>query len=137
MNATAAFWRMAVLSMNPSFPSIPGRMSSRPRNMFSAESRCGARARSWWTTSMPTSEASCGVVKWIGAPLEEDLALVDVQVAGQGLDEGRLAGPVVADESDDLPGAHVELGVVEGLDPPEAAAEVVCLEERAHATASW
>ena len=39
--------RMSALSMNPSRPSSPGRMISRPRYMFCTGLRWGARARSW------------------------------------------------------------------------------------------
>ena len=69
--------------------------------------------------------------------LEEDLALVDVQVAGERLDQRRLAGTVVADQGDDLTGVDVEVGLVQGLHPPEAAAQPAGLEQGAHATASW
>ena len=55
--------------------------------------------------------------------LEEHLARVDVEVAREGLDEGRLAGAVVADQGDDLAGVDVEVGPVEGLDAPEAAGQ--------------
>ena len=39
--------RIAALSRKPSLPSGPGRISSRPRNMFAAGSISAASARSW------------------------------------------------------------------------------------------
>ena len=45
--------RISVLFMNPRWPSRPGRMISRPRYMFCTGLRCGARARSWYTVSIP------------------------------------------------------------------------------------
>src|SRR3954467_2830425 len=52
-----ALARMALSSMNPSLPRKPLRGTSRPRNMFWYGFRCGASARSWYTTSIPRSDA--------------------------------------------------------------------------------
>ena len=51
--------------------------------------------------------------------LEEQLAGVDVEVAGQGLDHRGLPGAVVADEGDDLAGVDVEVGIVSARTCPK------------------
>ena len=47
--------------------------------------------------------------------VEEDLALVEGVDAGDALDEGRLAGAVVADEGHHLTGTDLEVDLVERL----------------------
>ena len=68
--------------------------------------------------------------------LEVDLTLVQVEVARQRLDERRLAGTVVADQSDDLPGLDVEIGVVQRADVAEAAREAPRFKQCSHAVPS-
>ena len=48
-----------------------------------------------------------------------DLALVAGVGTGEDLHQGRLAGAVLADESEDLAGEHVDVDVVAGRAPPE------------------
>ena len=76
-------------------------------------------ARSWYTISIPLSRASRGRWKWCRLALEEDLPRARGVVSGEDLDEGGLAGAVVAHEAHDLPDADVEIDVLEGLDGPE------------------
>ena len=47
LNASRLSERIACLSMKPSRPSRPGRITSRPRNMLAPASSSAARARSW------------------------------------------------------------------------------------------
>ena len=49
--------------------------------------------------------------------------------AGDGLDQRRLAGAVVADEGDDLAGVDVEVDVLERLHRPEALGDPAQLQE--------
>ena len=73
---------------------------------------------------MPASRASCGVRKCTSLAVQEDLAGVGDQGPGQGLDQGRLAGAVVADDRQHLAREQVEVDAVEaddlaeGLDQP-------------------
>src|SRR5207253_1445525 len=65
-----------------------------------------------------------------GLPVEEDLAAVDRVDAGDALDQGRLAGPVVPDERLYLAAANLEGRAAQCLDRAEALAEVTKLECR-------
>ena len=56
-------------------------------------------------------------------PVEQDRAGVEGEVARQRLDQGGLAGAVVADQGDDLTGMDVEVGGVEGSDGTEASGQ--------------
>src|SRR5205814_696732 len=49
-------------------------------------------------------------------PVDEELALVRLDDAGQDLDESRLAGPVLADERVNRRGVDLEAHLVERLD---------------------
>ena len=68
---------------------------------------------------MPASRASCGRLKVTGWPSSEDLAGVGDQRAGQALDQGGLAGAVVADDGEHLARVQVEVDAVETDDPAE------------------
>src|SRR6185437_9306980 len=65
-----------------------------------------------------------------GLPVEPDLALVWLQRARQRLDQRRLAGAVVADHGEDLPGQELEVGPVQRHDLAEALDEPACREHR-------
>ena len=52
-----------------------------------------------------------------------DLALVAAVGAGEDLHQRRLAGAVLADESEDLAGEHVDVDVVEGAHPRKRLAD--------------
>ena len=93
----------------------------------------GARARSWYTTSMPSADASCGAVMCDPLALEVQLSLVERQVSGQRLDQRGLAGPVVADDRDDLAGVDVEVRSVERPDVAEASGQASRFEKWCHA----
>ncbi len=54
-----------------------------------------------------------------GFAVDRDGAFVGHMEAGEDLDEGRLAGTVLADEAVDLAAADLERGTVEGADAPE------------------
>ena len=75
-----------------------------PRNMLATTSRLSASARSWYTISMPEPGGVARPVDVHRLALEADLALVERIDAGDALDQGRLAGSVVADEGHDLAG---------------------------------
>ena len=77
---------------------------SRPRNMFCTMSRLSQSARSWYTISMPSADASRGLWTVTGLTVEEVIAGVHRVDAADALDERGLAGAVVADERGDLAG---------------------------------
>ena len=65
---------------------------------------------------MPCRRASSGLARCTGCPSDEDLAAVRPDGARQRLDQGALAGAVVADERDDLARVDGEVGAVQRLD---------------------
>ena len=62
-------------------------------------------------------------------PVEADRAAIRRVHAGDGLHQGRLAGAVVADQTDDLPRLDAESDPAQGLDRPEVLPDVVELEQ--------
>ena len=63
--------------------------------------------------------------------VDEDLARVRLVRAGEGLDQGGLAGPVAADEADDLARVEVDGDAVDRVHAAEGDADVAHLDERA------
>ena len=76
-----------------------------------------------------------GPVEVRGLALQDDVPGARGVVPGDDLDEGGLARPVVAHEAHDLPGADVEIDVLEGLDGPEVLRDAAHF-ENGHAWAS-
>ena len=60
----------------------------------------------------------CGERKLDRLAVEPDLAGIGNDRAGERLDQGRLAGAVVADDGEDLAGIELEIGVVERVTRP-------------------
>ena len=79
---------------------------------------------------MPCARASSGERKWTTFAVQADLALIGHQGSGQHLDQGRLAGAVVADDAQYLVGLEVEIGVVEGDDAAESLDDIARLQDR-------
>ncbi|VXB91015.1 hypothetical protein CITRIK5_70212 [Citricoccus sp. K5] len=71
-----------------------------------------------------------GALELDGTALPEDLALIRSMYAGERLDEGGLAGPVLAHDAVDLSGTHVEVDSLERLDGGEALGESAHLQQR-------
>src|SRR4051794_23477877 len=72
-----------------------------------------------------------GVVRALevhGLAVEQDLAGVGDDVTGEDLDQAGLAGPVVADDREHLPGAEVEVRAVDGGHVPVALDDVAGLQ---------
>ena len=63
-------------------------------------------------------------------PVDADLARVRPVDPAEHLDEGRLAGPVLAEQGVDLAGAQVEVDPVECPDAAEGLADPAQLQER-------
>ena len=63
-------------------------------------------------------------------PVEQDAAGVGAMDAGQGLDQGRLAGAVLADQGHDFARADREAHAIEGMDAVEAHGDAAQLEDR-------
>src|SRR5438552_2064076 len=64
------------------------------------------------------------------ASVEDDAALVGRQITRDEVEDRGLAGPVGADETEDLALPHAELDTVHGADAAEADGEAAHLEER-------
>ena len=102
--------------------------------MFSAAESVETSWSSCGITAIPLSIASRGVARrWI-APSSADLALVGIggDLAGQDVDQRRLARAVLADERMDLAGDDVEVHAVERADAGEGHRDAAGLEERGH-----
>ena len=80
---------------------------------------------------MPSFIAAWGVPSVTGCALPEDLALVGLVAGGQHLDEGRLAGAVLAEQAVDLAGTDVEVDAAEREHAGEALHDAAHLEQRA------
>ena len=82
--------------------------------MFSATVSTGTSMKCWWTMLMPRSMASDGLWIVTGSPSMQDLALVRAGEPVEDVHQGRLAGPVLAEERVDLAGPDLEVDVVVG-----------------------
>ena len=68
----------------------------------------------WWTMLIPRSMASDGLVDRDGLAVEQDLALVRLGEPVEDVHQGRLAGPVLAEQRVDLARRDVQVDVVVG-----------------------
>ena len=91
--------------------------------MFCSTLRSGISDSSWKTAAMPAALAASGLGRAVGRAVEEDLAGVVADGAGEDLDQRGFAGAVLAEEGVDLAGAGGEAGVAEGDDAAEALGE--------------
>ncbi len=71
-----------------------------------------------------------GAVDPRGVPFEPDVSLVERVDPGDPLDQGGLAGPIVADERHDLPAPDLEVDAIQRLDGAEGLRESRAREER-------
>ena len=85
---------------------------------------------------MPRPRATDGSDSVTGLPVDEHLARVGHERAGQGADEGGLAGAVVADDGDDLVGVHLQVDVDEGARGAVALGHPAQREDRARSRRS-
>ncbi len=92
--------------------------------MFSATDRLVSSDCSWCTTPMPAATASCGRRKLHRLAEHLDGAGVRLVDAGEDLQQARLAGAVLADETDHLVAADLEGDVLDGGDPIEGLGDV-------------
>ena len=79
---------------------------------------------------IPRSMASDGLVDRDRLAVEEDLALVRAGEPVEDVHQGRLAGPVLAEQRVDLARAHVEVDVVVGDHAGIALRDAAHLERR-------
>ena len=79
---------------------------------------------------MPAARASCGRRKIDRLAVDPDLAGVGDHRARQALDQGRLAGAVVADDGQHLARVQVEVGAVEADDAAEGLDQAAGLDDR-------
>ena len=82
--------------------------------MFSSTVIASNSEKCWNTMPMPSRRAARGLEMRDGRAVEEDLALVGREDAVDHLDEGRLAGAVLAEQRVDLAGLDAEIDVVVG-----------------------
>ena len=64
--------------------------------------------------AMPARIAAVGLASRTGRAVEQHLARVGLVGAGEHLDQGGLAGAVLAEQAVHLPRVHVEVDAVEG-----------------------
>jgi hypothetical protein len=83
--------------------------------IYGRDSELGGVVRRLQSHRSPLPCRGAGV-RWLGS--------------GNGLDQGRLAGAVVADQADDLAAVDLEVDVLERLDRAEALREALQREER-------
>ncbi len=80
---------------------------------------------------MPSALASRGLCTVTGLPSKEYVALVETVDAGDALDQGALAGTVVADEGGDLARADVEVDAAQHVHGTETLLDAAQAEDRA------
>ena len=102
---------------------------SRPRYRLATTSRLSHSARSWYTVAIPRAVASLGVVTVPLRAVELEAAAVGLEDARDQLDQGRLAGAVVADEGHHLAGRHLEVDLGQRLHGAEPLADVLQAEQ--------
>ena len=64
------------------------------------------------------------------SPIDEDLTGVRLQHSREDLDQSRLSGAVVADQTQHLSGEQVEINLTQGLDVTESLRDASCLQNR-------
>ncbi len=82
--------------------------------------------------AMPAWSAACGEPNVTGSPAEGDLAGVGLVGAGQHLDQGGLAGAVLAEQAVHLAGRDVEVDAVQRADAGELLDDAPHREQRRH-----
>ena len=92
-----------------------------PRAMFSSTVIASNSEKCWNTMPMPSARASRGEWMTTGAAVEGNLALVGLLDAVDDLDEGRLAGAVLAQKRVDLAGRDGETTPTRWRRRPESA----------------
>ena len=111
---------------------MPLRLGSRPREMFSATLSVEASWNSWKMMATPRSRAWRGPSDGVGAAVHDDLAGIGLVVAGDDLDERGLAGTVLTEQGQHGTADSVEVHTVEDLDAAEGLADLTSLELEAH-----
>ena len=91
--------------------------------MFSATVSAGASESSWKIMRMPSWRAATGVSAVCTSPPTSMLALVGGVVAGEDLDQCRLAGAVLAEQREHGAAGGVEIHSVQDLDAAERLAD--------------
>ena len=91
--------------------------------MFSTIVSVGTTSSSWAIIEMPACRAASGIAELDRDAVELDPARVRAQPAAEHVDDGALAGTVLAHERMNLARAQVEVDPVQNLDPVEALAQ--------------
>ena len=90
----------------------------------------------WNEREMPSRATLRGESSLMSRTVERDRAGVGLKIAGDHVDEGRLAGAVGADQADPLAGRDVDVHGVGGDDRAEALVEPAHRKDRVHSAAS-
>ena len=98
--------------------------------MFSSTVIASNSEKCWNTMPMPSLRAARGLEMRDRRAVEEDLALVGREDAVDHLDQGRLAGAVLAEQRVDLAGLDVEVDVVVGAHAGKGLADADELQPR-------
>ena len=107
-------------------PGPPARRGARRRRRAGPGPASAGRGRAPRAGSPTSARGS----RWLAVPLPGDRPASGSQDAQRDAHRRRLAGPVRAEEAEDLAGRHLEREVVEGDDAPEPLDEVV--DDEAH-----
>ena len=98
--------------------------------MFSSTVSASNSEKCWNTMPMPSLRAARGLGMRTGAPSKRICALVGREDAVDHLDEGRLAGAVLAEQRVDLAGLDRQVDVVVGADARKRLADADELQPR-------
>ncbi len=102
---------------------------SRRNQMFCSTVRSGTSDSSWNTAEIAGALGGLGIGGGERLAAEQDRAAVGAERAGQDLDEGALAGAVLAEQGMDLAGGGMELGPRQRGDAAEALRNRRCLDQ--------
>ena len=112
--------RAARSVMRRRFTQPRGSRSSRPRKMFSATVRWGARSDSWCTIAIPIAAASDGLLRNTSLPRHNIRPLSRSCIPGDDLHERGFAGAVLAEQQMNFARVDREIPVAERGDTAKA-----------------
>ena len=105
------------------------RFSSRPRKTFSAARQVVAQSEVLVDDLDTLGARVDGLVEVLGLAVDPELAFGRREVAGDDLDQGRLAGAVVAHEAHDIAGLDREIDALQRLDGAEMLGDALELQQ--------
>ena len=97
--------------------------------MFSATVNSGTRVNCWCTVAMPSRHRALRVVDVDQLAVEHNCAMVGLVDTAKNLDQGRLAGAVLADDGVDLPRPNSDGDLLKGMRAAERLGDIAQFEE--------